>query len=76
MPVNRVVSQKRISKRLCGTSLFVWLKLSLPRAGRYVQDFVIFGQEVFFPVLNYTHYTLLDSEVFVLQTMYMSARTS
>ena len=56
--------------------LFSWLNLSLPRAGRYVQDSVIFGQEVFFPVLNYTHYTLLDSEVFVLQTMYMSVQTN
>ena len=39
---------------------------NLPRAGGYEEDWVILGAYVFHPVLDYTQYTLLDLEVFVL----------
>lgn len=46
---------------------------NLPRAGGYEEDCVILGKYVFHPVLDYTQYTLLDLEIFVLLKMYMSA---
>lgn len=54
----------------------MWEVLSdynLPRASRYVEDLVILGECVFYAVLDYTQYTLLDLEVLLLFQMKMSA---